>query len=496
MGKKQASIVVDLRMGKHVIHVPDLIAILSAAGYKADVALKAYGGETLKLARNAAREGCDLVIGYGGDGTLNDVVNGVMDAGGKSLIGDIPGGTYNEWAGAIGLPDDPVKAALALVASEARRVDLGHIGVQDLTIPGVGGQDLQSMSKGRKQAKRLPQSRQYFFLHTGLGVDATFMAHISKPLKYHLGHMAFDLAAIKELPEVHPFPIEVQAVSDRGEGAMKWQGEAWQVIISKTRYYAGNVDIAPGAYLDDGLLNVCVILADSPLKTAEQALSFLVRRKLDEKMTRFLRGSQISIRVPAATAMQVDGSVVKLEDYVCKAERDALRQVNDRGEVMVTYRFDAVPAAVRMAVPRTYDGTLFQKVARTDQGQRPRTEPSNEEAFPVQRNDAQSGKSQGGSQQGNGSHQNGYQLTVIGMAQHPAKPDITIIAGRFKKQDTDESEVVAVQVNDRTRVLRKDDERVPSTEIQAVQEGQEIVVEGEKSKRGVLRARSINIAHE
>ena len=61
-----------------------------------------------------------MVISYGGDGTLKDVVNGVMDAGGKSLIGDIPGGTFNDWAGVMGLPEDPVKAALALVESEAR----------------------------------------------------------------------------------------------------------------------------------------------------------------------------------------------------------------------------------------------------------------------------------------------------------------------------------------------------------------------------------------
>ena len=54
-------------------------------------------------------------------------------------------------------------------------------------------------------------------------------------------------------------------MSERGDGAMKWQGGAWQVIVSKTRYYAGNVDIAPDAYLDDGLLNVCVITAGSPL---------------------------------------------------------------------------------------------------------------------------------------------------------------------------------------------------------------------------------------
>ena len=174
-----------------------------------------------------------------------------------------PNGTYNEWAGVMGLPEDPVKAALALVESEARKVDLGHIEVQDLTLLGTAEQGLQTMRQ--RQSERFPRSRQYFFFHVGLGADATFMTHISKPLKYRLGHLAFDLTAIKELPEVHPFLVEVQAMSDRGDGAMKWQGEAWQVIVSKTRYYAGNVDIAPDAYLDDGLLNVCVITAGSPL---------------------------------------------------------------------------------------------------------------------------------------------------------------------------------------------------------------------------------------
>jgi diacylglycerol kinase family enzyme len=496
MGSKQVSIVVDLRTGKDIIHVPDLIAILSAAGYKPDVALKAYGGETLKLARKAAREGCGMVISYGGDGTLNDVVNGVMDSGGKSLIGDIPGGTFNEWAGVMGLPEDPVKATLALIESEARKIDLGHIEVQDLTLPGKAGQGLQTMRQGQRQSKRLPQSRKYFFLHVGLGADATFMAHISKPLKYRFGHLAFDLAAIKELPEVHPFPIEVQAMRDCGEGTMKWQGEALQVIISKTRYYAGNVDIAPGAYLDDGLLNVCVIPADSPIRTAEQALSFLLRRKLDET-TRYFRGSQLSIRVPAATTMQVDGSVVKLEDYLCKTESDALQQGNDAGEVMVSYRFDAVPGAVRMAVPRTYHGTLFQTAVHTDQGQAPRAVQREKQTPSVQRNDQQPGGFQRESQQGTGSlQQQEYRVTVIGVAPHPAKPDASIIAGTYKKQDTDETEAVAVRVNDRTLVLRKEDERVPHTEMQALQEGQEILVVGKKSKRGVIRARGIRITPE
>jgi diacylglycerol kinase family enzyme len=118
--------VVDLRTGQNVANIPDLIAVLAAAGWKTGIALKEYGGETFQLAQKAAMQGYDLVIGYGGDGTLNDVVNGVMAAGGKSLVGDIPGGTFNEWAGTISVPENPVKAALTIVNSDARKVDLGH----------------------------------------------------------------------------------------------------------------------------------------------------------------------------------------------------------------------------------------------------------------------------------------------------------------------------------------------------------------------------------
>jgi hypothetical protein len=96
-----------------------------------------------------------------------------------------------------------------------------------------------------------------------------------------------------------------------------------------------------------------------------------VRRKLDEATTKSFRGGQLYIRVPAATPMQVDGSVVKLDDYLRKGERDALRQRDNASEVMVSYQFDAVPGAVRMAVPCTYNGMLFQTATHTGPGQGP-----------------------------------------------------------------------------------------------------------------------------
>jgi len=96
-------------------------------------------------------------------------------------------------------------------------------------------------------------------------------------------------------------------MSEHGDAAMDWHGEPWQVIVSKTRSYAGKVDVAPDAYLDDGVLNLCIITAGNPLRSLEQAVSLLVRHELDHTTAKYFRGAYLSVRVPASIGMQVDG---------------------------------------------------------------------------------------------------------------------------------------------------------------------------------------------
>ena len=290
MRGKRASLIVNLRSGRTVVKVPEMVAILTAAGWKTDICLKEYSGETLPLARQAAKDGHDLVIGYGGDGTLNAVVNGVLYAGGKSIVGDLPGATFNEWAGETTIPRNPVQAALALVDSVMCPVDLGFFQIEGLTVPAMhrehsGGEENEEAeqterTEGRgergetgataeiyEKPKKAGKYRQYFLLHAGLGVDAAIMAHINKPLKYEVGKIAFDLAGLKELPWQHPFPVKIGSLNASGKRDLLWKGEAWQIVVNNTRRYAGTIDLSPQAFIDDGVLDVTVIPASDALST-------------------------------------------------------------------------------------------------------------------------------------------------------------------------------------------------------------------------------------
>src|SRR5258705_12417595 len=111
--------------------------------------------------------------------------------------------------------------------------------------------------------------------------------------------------------------------------------------------------------MDDGLHNLCIMTADNPVRSISLALSFLVQHKLDDATTKYFRGTHITIAVPATIGVQADGSVIKLKDFLHKEERFALLQANDAGQMLINYRFDALPEAMQTAIQRTYAGDLF-----------------------------------------------------------------------------------------------------------------------------------------
>ncbi|HTK07951.1 MAG TPA: diacylglycerol kinase family protein [Ktedonobacteraceae bacterium] len=502
MKSKRASLVINPRAGQNLAKITDILAVLSAAGWQTELALKEYGGHTMTLATSAAEQNQDFVIAYGGDGTLNGVVNGVMHAKNQqSIIGLIPGGTANVWASEIGISDDPVNAALALINSDVHKVDVGHISIEGRT-HSEASQDQHHHQPGKKsrqrQKKAATKVRQHFLLMAGLGIDAAIMAHVSQPLKYHVGALAVGVSTLKELPAHRPFPVEIRT-GDANHPVVLWKGEALQVVIGNTRLYADIVEMTPDAYVDDGMLDVCVITAGNPLTTMQQIVSLLLRHHPDNLTAERFQGAQFSLSVPASVALQLDGSAVKLKEYLRKSDQQTLAHADESAQAMVTYRLAAIPHAVNMAVPRTYHGPLFAASAPAHHQQTEIT-PLKPETAEVteQKGEQQTDQPSKPEPQENLEHlkallEQGRVVTVVGVSPNPAEKEMYIVAGSVTKPLTGEVRPVAVRIGTHTLLRKRTGEDASLEAVSVLRAGDVIMVDGKKSKRGVIVARQVVI---
>jgi diacylglycerol kinase family enzyme len=447
----------------------------------------------MELATKAAEQGYDLVIAYGGDGTLNQVINGVMNSKKqKCIVGVLPGGTVNQWAAEVSVPQDPVKAALALVSSDVRKVDVAHVEVTSLTFPTPSQeepaiQDTHDKKAHKRMEKSSSKAQHHYLLMAGLGIDAAIMGRVNKTLKHRIGVAAVGLTATEQVPGQHVFPVEIRVTGKGSDRERVWQGEALQVIIGNTRRYANMVEITADASIDDGMLDACVITAGDPLSTMQQIASLLFRRKPDNQTAQFFRGARLSIRVPASIALQLDGSAVKLKDYLSKSDRKAMQRAEDAEHILVTYQFDALPGALQVAIPRTYDDALFESSHHERTPQSPEQEETMSDAT-QEPGTSSSGEQQRSHEQLDTLLEQGRKVTIVGVTPHADEKHMYIVAGTTSKAGTGETIPVAISIDNGTTLQKRSGELLASAEVNHLQENAEIVVVGKKSKRGVIHA--------
>ncbi len=154
-------------------------AWLEEAGWRVRLQPTEGPGHAMLLAQAAAQEGYDLVVACGGDGTINEVVNGL--AGSPTALGVIPGGTANVWAKEVGIPRDPLKAIAIAAQGESRRIDLGRA-MGRATGPGGLGM------KGDR----------HFLLMAGLGFDGHVIHRLAPAAKERWGALAYVVTGFRE----------------------------------------------------------------------------------------------------------------------------------------------------------------------------------------------------------------------------------------------------------------------------------------------------------
>ena len=181
--------IVNPRAGRNKPHGPlfDALSVLSQAGYLIRIRQTAAPGDAAEI---AAREGpaYDLVVAAGGDGTLNEVISGLMRLESPPLLGYLPQGTTNDFAASLQIPRDPAAAA-------------------------------EDIAKGRLRALDIGQWNQRNFIYVAsFGAFTRSSYTASQAAKNALGHFAYILEGMKDLSTLRPYRIRLTADGETLDG--------------------------------------------------------------------------------------------------------------------------------------------------------------------------------------------------------------------------------------------------------------------------------------
>ncbi len=247
------------------------------------IAVTAGDGDAEHAAAMAAADGCEVIFVAGGDGTLNEVMNGLTTAGAldRVVIGIVPLGTGNDFAAGLDIPLDPDAALEVLLAGRELAVDLGEV-------------------NGR-----------VFVNSSGGGFMAEVSLAVTPELKTIAGRLAYLIGGAQVLFEFEP----VGALVTMQPGAIQVSRSLYTFAVCNSRLVAGGRLIAPDALIDDGLLDVCLIEAMSTLEFVALARKVADGAHVEDPRVLYYQAASLRIELERAVHVNTDGEV--FQDRIC-----------------------------------------------------------------------------------------------------------------------------------------------------------------------------------
>ncbi len=270
---------------------------LDEIGGQAALKLTTCAGDARRLATEAVAEGYDTVVAAGGDGTVNEVLNGLGDAPQgfeRARLAVLPLGTVNVFARELGISPKFDRAWAVIRAGRELPIDLPKV---------------------EYGAERKPR---YFAQLAGAGLDARAVELVSWELKKKIGTLAYVLAGLQALTAAQS-GITVRS------GAL--EASAGLVLIGNGRLYGGPFRVFPNADLRDGLLEVCVFRRVNWFTLARCAGPLLLLHRLPASGTEVLRATTLSLTSASPVPLQLDGELIGHLPATFSVERSRLRVV-------------------------------------------------------------------------------------------------------------------------------------------------------------------------
>jgi YegS/Rv2252/BmrU family lipid kinase len=275
--------------------LPAVLTHLDDHGWQTVLHYTERSGEATDLARTARDEGLDAVFVVGGDGTINEVINGLAES--PVALGVLPGGTGNVWAKELGLPTRSplhrlplLDSVEALVMGSTRRIDLGK-------------------ANGR-----------YFLQWTGLGLDAevTYAMEPRTRRQRRLGALAYIVAGFTAAASMAGIRTRI-CIDDE-----LIYRRCILIVISNSQLYGGIVRVATDARLDDGLLDVNVFSGSGFGSVMRTAAGIITGLHVRDSRHSFFPARRIQVETDKPMELHVDGEPSGTTPLECEVVPRAL----------------------------------------------------------------------------------------------------------------------------------------------------------------------------
>jgi diacylglycerol kinase (ATP) len=274
----------------HARRLQEVIRRLTDLGVIVTLRATRRRGDAETFAREASADEFDVVIAAGGDGTVNEVVNGLVAGASGVRLAVVPLGTANVLACEIGLdPKDTSQIARTIAHGPARTVHLGT-------------------ANGR-----------HFVLMAGVGLDAHVVAGVNGTLKRHTGKLAYVVESLRQV-----FGYDFPALQIRANGRTY---EGRMAVACKGRFYGGPFIAAPGAKLDDPKLHVCILPMSGATGMVRYGMALPMGKLAALPEVQVIASDSIVISGPRGAPVQGDGDIVARLPAEISVGRDTVELV-------------------------------------------------------------------------------------------------------------------------------------------------------------------------
>ncbi len=271
---KRARIIYNPTSGRELFRkeLAKVLQRFEEAGYETSAHATTGEGDATNAAKIAVERRYDLLIIAGGDGTINEVVQGIAEAEYRPKVGIIPAGTTNDFARALEIPRDIMKAVDIIIQDNSpKALDIGKVNEQ-------------------------------YFINIAGGGDLTELTYdVPIKLKAVIGQLAYYIKGIEMLPSLKPVKTRIE-YDDK-----VFEGEIMLFLIANTNSVGGFEKLAPDALIDDGYFDLLILKQSNIAEFLRVASAGIRGNHLEDENVLYTQAKKIKIIPKDKMLLNIDG---------------------------------------------------------------------------------------------------------------------------------------------------------------------------------------------